>query len=179
MIDSDVTQKKNPAQIWDRVFCCLASGERADASFLRPLQLRLAAQFATGVTAARAGTVVRLRDLAIVLGHVMSSFRKFVFVEEGRQFSERGPRCKVTRRSQREIVLPAAAEPVGGPNRIGCSVFAEHQAPRFFLSPLLEPDRRQSRPRIAVGGGRPIESASRLGPAEFDAAGSGPIVAGR
>ena len=39
----------------------------------RTLQLRLAAQFAASVTATGALTVVRFRDLAIVLGHVISS----------------------------------------------------------------------------------------------------------
>ena len=43
------------------------------SSDLSGLQLRFATQFTAGVAATRAFAVVRLRDLAVVLGHVISS----------------------------------------------------------------------------------------------------------
>jgi hypothetical protein len=61
-------QNKNPVQISGPGFFVSCSCES------RRLQLRLAAQFAASVTATGASTVVRFRDLAIVLGHVISSF---------------------------------------------------------------------------------------------------------
>ena len=71
----DAIQKKNPAQFWGRVFCCLVREIAAAEVVIQPLELRLAAQLTASVTATGAGTVVRLRDFAIVLGHVMSSIR--------------------------------------------------------------------------------------------------------
>lgn len=69
-------QNKNPAQFLGPGFLLSGAGHRAAGGFLCPLQFRLATQLAASVTTAGAGTVVRLRDFAIVLGHVMSSIWK-------------------------------------------------------------------------------------------------------
>ncbi len=102
-------QNKNPVQISGPGFfvSCLCERSR--------LQLRLAAQFTASVTATRALTVVRLRDLAIVLGHVISSIRNSLLLNGGGNLAGKPPVAKRGGSLQRRLFVPSSLGlPVSG-----------------------------------------------------------------